>query len=307
MAAGVTSVARPGRIELVTGSTAHASNAGLAVHTFGDGAHIAIALHGITASAMAWPVVARALPPDWTLLAPDLRGRGASAGLAGPYGLDRHADDICALAQDRGGGIVLAGHSMGAWVALLAAAAHPELFSRLILVDGGLSAPLPPDADPDAVLQATLGPAIDRLGRTFATDEEYLDVFRTHPALTEWNPDIEAYVRYDLAGEPGSLRSRVVEAAVWQDGREVLTRVADFAAAWDALSLPTLLIMAPKGMFGQPPGLLAADAVADARRRRPDIPVETVPDANHYSLSLDPRYAATVARRIADPTSWPAP
>ncbi len=121
MAAGVTSVARPGRIELVTGSTAHASNAGLAVHTFGDGAHIAIALHGITASAMAWPVVARALPPDWTLLAPDLRGRGASAGLAGPYGLDRHADDICALAQDRGGGIVLAGHSMGAWVALLAA------------------------------------------------------------------------------------------------------------------------------------------------------------------------------------------
>ena len=100
MAAGVTSVARPGRIELVTGSTAHASNAGLAVHTFGDGAHIAIALHGITASAMAWPVVARALPPDWTLLAPDLRGRGASAGLAGPYGLDRHADDICALAQE---------------------------------------------------------------------------------------------------------------------------------------------------------------------------------------------------------------
>jgi hypothetical protein len=47
--------------------------------------------------------------------------------------------------------------------------------------------------------------------------------------------------------------------------------------------------------------------VADARRRRPDIPVETVPESNHYTLALDPRYAATVARRIADPTSWPAP
>lgn len=291
----------------MTGSTAHAWNAGLAVHTFGDGPQVAITLHGITASAMAWPVVARALPPDWLLLAPDLRGRGASAGLPGPYGLDRHVDDVCALAEARGGGVVLAGHSMGAWVALLAAAARPELFTRLVLVDGGLSAPLPPEADPEAVLQATLGPAIARLGRTFATDEEYLDVFRTHPAFTEWNPDIEAYVRYDLAGEPGTLRSRVVEAAVRQDGREILTRVADFAAAWDALSLPTLLLMAPKGLFGQPPGLLAADAVADARRRRRDIPVETVPDANHYSLSLDPRYATTLARRIADPTTWPAP
>jgi lipase len=286
---------------------APASNAGLAVRAFGDGPRTAIALHGITASAMAWPVVARALPADWTVLAPDLRGRGASAGLPGPYGLDRHADDVCALARVRGGGVVLAGHSMGAWVALLAAAAHPELFTRLVLIDGGVSAPLPPDADPDAVLRATLGPAIARLGRTFATDEEYLEVFRAHPAFTEWNPDIEAYVRSDLTGEPGALRSRVVEAAVRQDGREILVRTADFAAAWNALSRPTLLIMAPKGLFGQPPGLLAAEAVADARRRRPDIPVETIPDANHYSLSLDPRYAATVARRIADPASWPTP
>jgi pimeloyl-ACP methyl ester carboxylesterase len=45
-----------------------------------------IALHGITASARSWPVVARALPSDWTLLAPDLRGRGASARLPGQQG-----------------------------------------------------------------------------------------------------------------------------------------------------------------------------------------------------------------------------
>ena len=50
-----------------------------------------------------------------------------------------------------------------------------------------------------------------------------------------------------------------------QDGREILTRMADFAAAWDALSLPTLLIIASQGLFGQPPGPLPADAVADAR------------------------------------------
>jgi hypothetical protein len=103
------------------------------------------------------------------------------------------------------------------------------------------------------------------------------------------------------------VRSRVVLEAVRQDGREILTRAADFAAARGPLAVPTLLILAPKGLFGQPPGLLPAEAVADARRRRSDIPVETVADANHYTLSLDARYAATVARRIADPTSWPDP
>jgi pimeloyl-ACP methyl ester carboxylesterase len=280
----------------------------LATLMFGDGPQVVVAVHGITASAMAWSVVARALPREWTLVAPDLRGRGASADLPGPYGLDRHADDICTLARARGDRVVLIGHSMGAYVALLAAAAHPDLFSRLILLDGGPSMPLPAGLDPDTVLDATLGSAIERLRRTYASDKEYLEVFRTHPALAEtWGPDLEAYARYDIASGPGAVRSRVAIEAVRQDGREALTRAADFAAAWETLAVPTLVALAPKGMFGQPPGLLPAKAVADARRRRPDIPVETIADANHSTLMLDPRYATTLARRISDPASWPEP
>lgn len=257
---------------------------------------------------MAWSVVARALPRDWTLVAPDLRGRGASADLPGPYGLDRHADDICRLARVGGDNVVLVGHSMGAYVALLAAAAHPDLFSRLILIDGGPSIPLPADLNPETVLDATLGPAIERLRRTYASDKDYLEVFRIHPALAEtWGPVVEAYARYDIAGGPGTVRSRVAIEAVLQDGREALTRAADFAVAWETLPVPTLLLLAPRGMFGQPPGLLPAQAVADARRRRPDIPVETIAEANHYTLILDPRYATTLARRISEPASWPEP
>jgi lipase len=280
----------------------------LASLRFGDGPQVAVAVHGMTASAMAWSVVARALPREWTLVAPDLRGRGRSADLPGPYGLDRHADDICALARALDDEVVLIGHSIGAYAALLAAAAHPDLFTRLILIDGGPSMPLPAHLDPDTVLDATLGPAIDRLRRTYPSEEEYLEVFRTHPTLAEtWGPDLEAYARYDIAGGPGVVRSRVGIEAVRQDGREALTRAADFAAAWDTLAIPTLLALAPKGMLGKPPGLLPAQAVADAHQRRPDIPVETIAEANHSTLILDPRYATTVARRISDPASWPRP
>jgi hypothetical protein len=45
--------------------------------------------------------------------------------------------------------------------------------------------------------------------------------FSPHPALAgAWNSDVEDYLRYDLTGPDGALRSRVVEAAVRTDGRE---------------------------------------------------------------------------------------
>jgi len=161
---------------------------------------------------MAWPPVARQLSADWTLVAPDLRGRGAASELPGPYGLKRHAEDVCAVAREAGSEVVLVGHSMGAFIALLAAAAEPDLFRKLVLVDGGLPFPSPPEGvSVDDVLRATLGPAIERLSTTFASEQAYLDFFRAHPALTaDWNDDIANYARYDLTGPPGELRSRVV-------------------------------------------------------------------------------------------------
>jgi lipase len=104
----------------------------LRVLSWGDGPRPVLAVHGITANATCWQAVARALPDDCPLFAVDLRGRGHSAALPGPYGFDQHIADlrdaILALGLDRP---VLVGHSLGAYIALLAADAHPEAFSRL--------------------------------------------------------------------------------------------------------------------------------------------------------------------------------
>jgi pimeloyl-ACP methyl ester carboxylesterase len=273
---------------------------GLPVLTFGDGPEQAVAVHGITASAMEWPPVARQLSGAWTLVAPDLRGRGAAAELPGPYGLRRHAEDVCAVAREAGPGVVLVGHSMGAYITLLAAAAEPDLFRKLVLVDGGLPFPPPPEGvSIDDVLRATLGPAIERLSTTFASEQAYLDFFRAHPALAaDWNDDIANYARYDLTGPPGELRSRVVGDAVRDDGRDLLVLAPDFRDAWNGLRLPTVLLRAPLGMFGQAPGLLSEESVAAAARHRPDIPIETLADANHYTIVLAERFAARVAHHI---------
>jgi lipase len=270
----------------------------LRVLLWGTGKRVAVAVHGITASGMSWQAVARHMPADWTLAAPDLRGRGYSSDLPGPYGLDRHARDMAAVLRHFGGRPVLAGHSMGAYVALLTRDAHPELVRRLVLVDGGLPLSLPEGIDPDAALDATLGPAIARLRQTYPDTEAYLDFWRAHPALAEhWTADVEAYARYDLTGEEGRLRSRVAEDAVRADSRDVLAE-KPFADALGRLTRPTPLLTAPAGFFGAPPGVLPPELVAVWQERVPALRPQTIPGVNHYTILFEPEAAAAVSQAI---------
>ena len=270
----------------------------LRVLLWGTGNRVAVAVHGITASGMSWQAVARHMPADWTLAAPDLRGRGYSSDLPGPYGLDRHARDMAAVLRHFGGRPVLAGHSMGAYVALLTRDAHPELVRRLVLVDGGLPLALPEGIDPDAALDATLGPAIARLRQTYPDTEAYLDFWRAHPALAEhWTADVEAYARYDLTGEEGRLRSRVAEDAVRADSRDVLAE-KPFADALGRLTRPTPLLTAPAGFFGAPPGVLPPELVAVWQERVPALRPQTIPGVNHYTILFEPEAAAAVSQAI---------
>jgi pimeloyl-ACP methyl ester carboxylesterase len=187
---------------------------------------------------------------------------------------------------------------MGAYIALLTRDAHPELVRRLVLVDGGLPLSLPEGIDPDAALDATLGPAITRLRQTYPDTEAYLDFWRAHPALAEhWTADVEAYARYDLIGEGGLLRSRVAEDAVRTDGRDVLAE-KPFADALSRLTRPTPLLTAPAGMFGAPPGLLPPEVVAAWQERVPALRPQTVPGVNHYTILFEREAAAAVSQAI---------
>lgn len=274
----------------------------LRVLRWGRGDQAALAVHGITASATAWQPVARALPATWSLFAVDLRGRGHSAGLPGPYGFDQHVTDLVTatgqLGLDRP---VLAGHSLGGYVALLAATRHPDRFGGLLLVDGGLPRPVPDGTDLDAVLNASLGPALARLRETFPSVPAYFDFWRAHPAFKDaWNADIEDYLRYDLTGPEGAFRSRVVEEAARVDGRELLGGTATFGAALRALPGPARLLTAPAGLFGEPPGFQPPELCAAWQTGAPLLTTETVPGCNHYTLVLDPVHAVTVAARITE-------
>jgi lipase len=277
----------------VTGGT-------LRVARWGYGNDVALAAHGITGSSMSWAAVGRHLDDGWSLLAPDLRGRGESRHLPPPYGLAAHADDLLAVAAhldvDRA---VITGHSMGAYVAAFVASAAPAMASRLVLVDGGLPLPRSERLSADEVLAATIGPALTRLGMTFAGPAEYIAFWRQHPAFAEWNDDIEAYVRYDLAGDPGAMRAKASEDAVRADGRDLFLGQSAVEAALRGVKCPTALVRAPRGLFDEPGGFLPETLVDQWAPAIADLTVTSVADTNHYSIMLGRSGPAEVAAAIA--------
>jgi pimeloyl-ACP methyl ester carboxylesterase len=257
-----------------------------------------LAVHGITATSFAWLSCAAALADDVSLIAVDLRGRGDSGSLPGPFGLDAHVEDLVAvldtLALERP---VVLGHSMGAYIAARLGVRHPDRVSRLVLVDGGLTIAGSADVDPEPFMRAFLGPSLARLEMTFESVDAYAKWWRSHPAINGSDIDTEVLRRHaghDLVGDPPALRSSVNPDVLRPDGGDVLR--SDDA---HRLGLPAVLLCAPRGMVNdpnpmQPLKLVRAWAAEDPERRR----ALQVPDVNHYTITLGAAGAAAVAAQV---------
>jgi lipase len=277
----------------------------------GDGARAAavptvLAVHGITASHRAWPAVVAALP-GVRVVAPDLRGRGRSNALPGPYGMGAHADDLAAVLDALEiESVVALGHSMGGFVSVVLAHRHPGRVSRLVLVDGGIPLPLPAglpaDSDHDTILRALLGPAVERLERTFADRDAYRDFWRAHPAFADawdepWGAVVTDYVDYDLVGEAPALRPASSAAAVSADSLELYEGgpLADALAGERPLDVPMTLLRAPRGLLDEPQALYSPEHLAAWRARLPVLQTRDVAGINHYTIIMSPVGVEAVA------------
>jgi pimeloyl-ACP methyl ester carboxylesterase len=283
----------------------------LHVARWGEGGQVVLGIHGVTASSMSLLPIARRLGPALMLVAPDLRGRGGSASLPGPYGLQAHAQDCAAVIETVApGAVVVLGESMGAYVAVVLAAARPDLVQRLVLVDGGLPLPLPKELgenlDFDALVKATLGPAMARLSTVYPTRQAYVDFWKAHPALQQdWNTDIEAYLDYDLEPVEGGFRSRVKAEAVLADSREV-AQPAVTAAALSGLRCGIALVRAPRDLLDRPFPLIPQLVVDEWQGRLPGLSAQLVEDVNHYTLMFGERGTATITALVDLATGSPA-
>jgi pimeloyl-ACP methyl ester carboxylesterase len=270
----------------VSGGTLAVAHAGPAPDRAGA---VVLAIHGITSNLMVWRSVARHIAEGArvSILAPDLRGRGESATLPGPYGIAAHVEDMLAVLDHFGvRRPVLAGHSMGAYVAARMAGEHPERTAGLVLVDGGPSvdAFTPEDA---AVMRALMvGPAVARRAISYASPEAFLEFWQHHPAFVHaWNEDVEAYVLHDLAGDPGAMKYVINLNAVEADSDEMLSDPAN-RTSMDRVHVPVSLLRAPRGTLDDDNPLISRQLLEAFAAQHPAAHVDDVEGVNHYTVVL---------------------
>lgn len=280
----------------------------LAVARWGEAGPVILAIHGITASHREFVALADALDMPCQLLVPDLRGRGQSRGITGPWGMSAHAKDMVAVLDTFGleRADVVVGHSMGGFVGAVMAAQYPQRCGRLLLVDGGLAimAPIPFHRIPligdwliRKLVQRILGPALERLDMEFESVEAYREYWRDHPALRdEWSGYVEDYLDYDLYGEPPKLRPTTNKQALMQDVRTQLFEDI-VPIALQKVSGSVRFLRAPRGLMNGK-ALYSPKQLAKGARRIAEFSSADIDETNHYTILLSRHGAAAVAADI---------
>jgi lipase len=256
-----------------------------------------VALHGLTASHVNFIGIAERLSGRRPIFAPDLRGRGDSDKPDGPYGMAQHARDVAVAMRAMGlSKSLVVGHSMGAFVATALAAQEPDLVAGLILIDGGYVPAFTGAANAQQGLDAALALRITQLRQTYPSREAYRQFWRSQPHFPpgEWNSWIEAFLDYEIGGEPPNLQPKASEGAVRADLMEGFQR-EQIVGRLQAIRVPVIMLRAPAGFVpGQPP-LFPEAVIEEMRAVLPAMQAETIPDTTHYTIVLGNRGATRIA------------
>lgn len=142
------------------GTANQSVNAGEAAAARAADNYPVVFVHGFLDEGGLWQSVAGVLADQGvTSVAPDLPGMGGRASEPGPFTLNRLATEVASVVNGFDRPVVLVGHSMGAQVAELVAAAHPERVAALVLLTPVPLGGLPVPAEVAAAMRALGGNA----------------------------------------------------------------------------------------------------------------------------------------------------
>ncbi|MFF5081868.1 alpha/beta fold hydrolase [Actinoplanes sp. NPDC000266] len=199
--------------------------------TRGDiGGPVTVLLHGLTGSAREMLPTAEALASaGHRAVALDQRGHGRSTRRPGDLSREAYVADVVALIREVAGGgpVTLAGQSMGGHTAMLTAAWHPGLVSRLVMLEAGVGGG-------DRV-KLSDWPA------SFPSREAAAAFLGDSPIAGAWLEDLEE--------RDGGWRPRF-DMDIMRGAIDPVTDVARWAE-WERVTAPTLLVTGDKGIISQ--------------------------------------------------------
>jgi len=266
--------------------------AGLEVEVVPGSTDPVLAIHGLSSNRRLWNWL-RAEAPELSLIAPDLRGRGGSVAVGGPSSVARHAQDMVAVLDELGlESVTVCGMSMGGFVAVALATAHPSRVRAVVLVDGGFPMAVHEGLTADGVRAAFTAQAA-RVDRAFADVEEYADfVLPGMPLLDRHDPLLRDYLAHDLAGGRVRLDPDVLVA----DATDTVLG----PSRWRELDRPTRLVHAQWSTGPDSPPAYPPERVAQFAAGLPALQAtELVEGVDHAASIMTRRGAAVLARHLS--------
>lgn len=269
----------------------------LAVFQYGDGQGAPVLLiHGVTSSNRAFQLfadslIARGKAP----FAVDLRGRGDSNNLTGPFGMRQHAQDMAAVIDHFGWSHPdVIGHSMGGFVAAAVAGLFADKVGDVVFADGGVPLPMPPGMSVEQIMPFVLGPAMTRLAMEFEDKEAYRNYWKPQAAFAKgWSSVLDEYVDYDLRGEKASTNPQAVE----EDSRDLFGDDL-IVKSLQGLKKQSIFIKAERGLQNEEGGLYPMPVLDAVLPAYPMLKLEVLADCNHYDMFLEATGAEKVAQII---------
>ena len=267
-------------------SIAFAEGETSAVRFGAEGPPDLVLLHATGFNAVTYRPILEALGTQFRVVAIDQRGHGRSELAAPPERLrswSNYVDDFLTLGKHLWGDApppVLAGHSMGGAVALMATARRPTMADRLVLLD-----PVMP-SNRLALLAIRLLPQRVRINRIpiaqgaarrrarFPSRADAIASYRGRGAFATWDPAfLEAYAE-DGFRETDGGDVTLSCAPLWEAATFAGLRV-NVADALGRLKRPALILCAARG---------SATRVSHERMLalNPDLRIETVPGTSHF-------------------------
>lgn len=269
----------------------------LAVFQYGDGQGAPVLLiHGVTSSNRAFQLFAESLIARGKApFAVDLRGRGDSNNLAGPFGMRQHAQDMAAVIDHFGWSHPdVIGHSMGGFVAAAVAGLFAEKVGDVVFADGGVPLPMPPGMSVEQIMPFVLGPAMTRLAMEFDDKEAYRNYWKPQAAFAKgWSSVLDEYVDYDLRGKKASTNPQAVE----EDSRDLFGDDL-IVKSLQGLKKQSIFIKAERGLQNEDGGLYPMPVLDAVLPTYPMLKLEVLTDCNHYDMFLEVTGAEKVAQII---------
>ncbi len=261
----------------------------IAYRAWGRGGRTLVCVHGLLRNSHDFDVIAEALSDAYTVLCPDVMGRGASAFApdASHYNLQYYVRDILQLLDLHGATETdYLGTSMGGMIGMVLASQPQSRIRRLVLNDIGP--------------EITLAQLKDIAGRAETAPDSFSDMAEAEAyfreTYQEWgtltDAQWSAITRHGVRDDNGVLRlhydPRIMEGYQWPEGD------VDLWPLYQTLKGPVLVLHGTESP-------VLTDAVADKLRQAPRTQVVDIPGVGHAPPLMSDSEIAPVRQFLLNP------